>query len=112
MWRKGPGDGKEEARETARSVMEGRRERACPKSTSPSSPPGDPGKGSPGVLSLSHGSQPRSPRTAPSKKLSQIFSVLPLCQHSFPSSFLHLKPWVPLRELVCHCMLCWFVNKV
>lgn len=33
MWRKGPGDGKEEARETARSVMEGRRERACPKST-------------------------------------------------------------------------------
>lgn len=70
MWRKGPGDGMQEAREPERSVMEGGRQRTCPESTSPSSPPGDPGKGSPGVRSLSHGSQAPSPRTASSKKLS------------------------------------------
>lgn len=90
MCRKGPGDGR---RERAGSGVKGPGGRVLPREHSPSSRGGDPGKGRGAAglcVPVGCGSQPPSPHTRPSKKLSYIFSVLPWCHHPFPSSVLHL----------------------
>lgn len=100
MWEERPGDGMEEARELERSVMEGRESGPAPESTSPSSPPGDPGKGSPGVRSSATVPSPLVGALLPPRNFPKFSQYCLLCQHLSQFCPPFEVVWVPpLREL-------------